>query len=94
MRRRRFLTALVIIASSLTLNVYVDYMLILRNPAELEVMVNEALKAIAPDYAPKLGSVVEFSLSQRRVVFADLAFHEKGHPEEAREQARTCGEIH
>ena len=58
---------------------------------EMIMMVNEALKAIAPDYAPKLGNVVEFSLSERRVVFEDLAFHEKGKAESPLLQVERVG---
>jgi len=79
MRRRRLLTALFVIASALGANAYLDYLLILRNPAELEALLRRSLTLLAPDYRPYFApGSLEFSLWERRAVVRDLVFHERG----------------
>lgn len=76
-RRHRFLAALVVMAATLSGNAYLDYRLILDNPAELQAMVLRTLDTIAPDYQPTMG-IPEVSLRERLAVIRDLTFHEKG----------------
>lgn len=77
-RRQRFLSGLVVVVFALSANAFADYRLILRNPAELEEIARNALEAIFPDYAPRMGRAPEFFLSERKAVIHDVVFHEKG----------------
>ena len=83
MRRRHFLLAILVVATSLVANLTLDYLLILRNPAELELMVAEALGALAAAFTPQLGALESFSLRERRLVFRDLVLHERDRPTES-----------
>lgn len=78
MRRR---LALLVVLVGVIANAYLDYLLFLQNPAELEEVVRVTLRKVAPDYDPKMLGPFEFSLFERRVVISGLRFHERGNPE-------------
>ena len=78
MRRRRNLAFLLVVAA-VAANVYLDYLLLLRNPAELEAQIRKTLHGIAPEYDPSIARL-EFSFRERQAVITGLEFHERGDP--------------
>src|SRR4051812_26397226 len=74
--RRRFLTALLIIAATLGALAWVDYELILKDPRELDALVTRMLATFLPDWNTHFGHV-EVELP-RRLVVSELTVAEKG----------------
>lgn len=86
MIRRRRRLAISIVLAAVVGNLYLDYLLVLRNPAEVEALIRRTLEAVAPEYDPSIGRL-EIAFRERQAVITGLEFHERGDP------SRTLVEI-
>lgn len=75
--RRRLLVAILIIATILFLLAWVDDLVLLRNPVELDTRARLILRQLFPDQEPTIEHI-EVDFSGRRVIVQGLEFLEKG----------------
>ncbi|MBI3726310.1 hypothetical protein HY251_20485 [bacterium] len=74
--RRRLVAAFLIVLANLAVLAWVDNLILLRNPKELDTRARLILQKLVPDWNPEIGHIeVDFP---SRVVVEDLAVKEKG----------------
>jgi hypothetical protein len=75
--RRRLLAAIFVISCTLAALAWVDDLILLRNPAELDTRMRLILKGLFPDREPNIGHM-EVDFFGRRVIVEGLSLAEKG----------------